>query len=204
MPILASNLPRQRKLSVEFVEGLPVSAFETILRCEIDNRTVQALRVVEMDVLLDLLVGLILAQRNLGSYAFLLDRLVVALQFSVALGIKGGSSNMGHALLANELLEVLGDELRTVVGDDPWLGLREPLAGPLHDDLHIAYMLLLSKFAVHDESAAPIQNTAQIVKGALEVHIGHIDVPVLVRTERLHEPFAFARRLAVPPPQQAV
>ena len=130
MPIHASNLPRQCKLPVAFVEDLPVSAFKTILRRNIANRTVQALLVVEPDILLDLLFGLILAQRNLGSDAFLLDRLVVALQFSVALGIKGGSSNMGHALLANELLEVLGDELRTVVGDDPWLGFRELLAVP--------------------------------------------------------------------------
>jgi len=40
------------------------------------------------------------------------------------LRIAGRRSYMGHPRDADELLEVSGDELRSVVGDDPWFCLR--------------------------------------------------------------------------------
>ena len=48
---------------------------------------------------------------------------------------------MGHAQDPNELLEVLGDELRPVVGDDPWLRLRVQFLGPLQDDLDVRLVI---------------------------------------------------------------
>ena len=44
---------------------------------------------------------------------------MVPLDFPVALGIVGASSHVAHAADAYEVLELLGDELGTVVTDDP-------------------------------------------------------------------------------------
>ena len=51
--------------------------------------------------------------------ALSLERFVPTFDFSVRLGIVGRGSHVRHARDPNELLEVLGDELGPVVGDDP-------------------------------------------------------------------------------------
>lgn len=63
-----------------------------------------------------------------GPDAFDLDGLVEPFELAVALGIIGTDPHVGHAAEADELLEVLGDELRPVVGDDAGRGVGEPLA----------------------------------------------------------------------------
>ena len=48
-----------------------------------------------------------------------------AFDLAVGLRVIGRGSDVGHAGDADELLEVLGDELRAVVADDAWPGFRE-------------------------------------------------------------------------------
>ena len=55
-------------------------------------------------------------------FPVLFDCLAPALDLSVALRIVRTGSHVAHSPKPNELHEVFGDELATVVGDDPWLG----------------------------------------------------------------------------------
>jgi hypothetical protein len=56
---------------------------------------------------------------------------VPAFDFSVRLRIVGRCSDVCHARDADKLFEILGDELRAVVGNDPRSGLRVLLLGRL-------------------------------------------------------------------------
>jgi hypothetical protein len=62
---------------------------------------------------------------------------------------------------SDELLEVPGDELWAVVGNDPWLGFRELLAGTLQNDLYVFLGHDLAQFPVDDEAAAAVKDAAQ-------------------------------------------
>ena len=110
---------------------------------------------------------------------------------------------MRHARQPDELLEVFGDELRPVVGDDPWPGFRELLLGPLQDDFHIRFGHLLPDLPMDDVPAAAIQETAQVVESTAQVDVGDIHMPVLMRLQRLNEAGALEGLFAVPLPQQS-
>jgi hypothetical protein len=38
---------------------------------------------------------------------------------------------------------------------------------------------------MHEETTEPIQNAAQVVEGAAQVDVGNVDMPVLMRLQRL-------------------
>jgi len=95
---------------------------------------------------------------------------------------------VGHAADADELLEVPGDELRAVIGDDPRRDAGELLAGPLEDLLDIRLRHRLAQLPVDDEPATAIEEAAQVVEGTGDVDVRDIDVPVLMRPQRLDEP----------------
>ena len=67
---------------------------------------------------------------------------------------------MRHAADADELLEILGDELRAVVGDDPRVLARELFPRPLHDRFHVDLLHLLADFPMHDVAAVAVENAA--------------------------------------------
>ena len=92
---------------------------------------------------------------------------------------------------ADELLEVLGDELRAVVGDDARRDAGERFAGALEDGFHVGFLHFLADFPVDDEAAAAVEDGAEEVKGAGDVEVADIDVPVLVRLQGLDEAGAF-------------
>src|SRR4051794_26552284 len=98
---------------------------------------------------------------------------------------------MGHAADADELLEVLGEELRAVVADEARRGAGELFAAALDDGLHVGFLHFLADFPVNDETAAPVKDGAEEVKGAGDVEVTHIDVPVLVGLQRLYEAGTF-------------
>jgi hypothetical protein len=93
---------------------------------------------------------------------FSFERFVPAFNLSVRLRIVGRSSDVGHARDPNELLEVLGDELRLVVGDNPWPHLLVKLLGPLQDYLDVRLGHRLPQIPVDDVSAPAVQNAASI------------------------------------------
>ena len=88
---------------------------------------------------------------------------------------------MRHAGQPDKFLEVLGNELRTVVRDDPGPGSRKLLLGPPEDDFNIRFQHPLPDLPVRYETAAAIQNAAEVVKRAADVQIRDIYVPMLMR-----------------------
>lgn len=122
----------------------------------------------------------------------------------LALGIAGRDQGMGHARLAEKLLEVLGDELRPVVADDPRRLAGELLARALHDDFRFRRGHPRADFPMHDEAAVAVEDRAQVVERAADVQVAEVDVPLVVRAGGLVEALAFAgirrRRPADPPP----
>jgi len=104
-----------------------------------------------------------------------------------------------HARDANELLEVVGNELRAIVGDDSRLRFRVLLLSSLQDQFDISLSQGLTQIPMHEETTEPIQNAAQVIEGAAQVDVGNVDMPVLMRLERLLETGSLARWLAFPP-----
>jgi hypothetical protein len=95
---------------------------------------------------------------------------------------------MGQTGDADELFEIAGNELRTVVADDSRLGMRIFFQAALEDDL---FGHGLAQLPVNDCARAAIEQRAEVEEGPGDVDIGDIDLPVFVRTERLHKAGAF-------------
>ena len=62
--------------------------------------------------------GIFQAERRQGPDTVALDRAMVAFDLTVALWIIRTGANVLHSAQSNEVFEVFGDELRSVVGDD--------------------------------------------------------------------------------------
>ncbi len=103
---------------------------------------------------------------------------------------------MSHSTDSEELLEVPGDELRAVVRDDSRSRAGEPLAGPLDDRLDIGLGHAFADLPVDDVTAAAVEQAAEVEEGPGDVDVRDVDVPVLVRAQRLLEPLALLRGLA--------
>src|SRR5438874_2349767 len=110
-----------------------------------------------------------------------------AFDLAVALGIVRRRLHMGHAAEADELLEVLGDELRAIVRDDPWGNIGEAFAGTLDDLLDIDLGHGFPDLPVNDVPTAAIEETTKVVEGPGDVEVRDVHVPMLVRLQGLHE-----------------
>jgi hypothetical protein len=62
---------------------------------------------------------------------------------------------------ADELFEVSGNELGTIVADDPGMNARVALTSPLDDRFDVALVHLGADFLVHDRSAEAIEQAAK-------------------------------------------
>jgi len=98
---------------------------------------------------------------------------------------------MGHSGDPDEFLEILCNELWTVVGNDPWTGSWILFLGSLQDDFNIWLGHLLSDLPMDDGATAAIQETAQVVESATNVEVRNIHVPVVMGQQWLYEPGAF-------------
>jgi hypothetical protein len=87
---------------------------------------------------------------------------------------------MGQTGQADELLEVLGDELGTVVGDDSGLGSGALSQGALDDAIHVGLGHGLAQFVVDDGAGAAVEQGAEVVEGLDHVDVGDVHMPVLV------------------------
>src|SRR5579871_913249 len=110
---------------------------------------------------------------------------------------------MGHADHADELLEVLGDELRAVVADDARAGVGEAFAGALQDGFHVDFLHLVADFPVDEEAAVAVEDRAQEVERAGDIEVADIDMPLLMRLEGLHEAGALAGDVGGVPGQES-
>ena len=106
---------------------------------------------------------------------------------------------MRHANEADELLEVAGNELRAIVRDDARLRFRVLLLSSLQNDLNVSFPHRLTQVPMHEETTKPVQNAAQVIESTAQVDVGNVDMPVLVRLQRLLETGSLARWLALPP-----
>src|SRR5260370_7900662 len=109
---------------------------------------------------------------------------------------------MRHPCDADELLEVSGNELRSVVGDDSRLGFRAFLSCSLQDDFDLRFGHRFPQIPMNDRTAVAIQNAAQAIERTAHVDVGNIDVPLLGGMRWLLETSTLARRLTLPPREQ--
>ena len=119
-----SLLARFLQLAIACRMDLRLSPGEHVLRRDVADGAVQAHGVVVVHVALNQTPRIFQRQRRSRPDALRFERFVPAFDFPVRLRIIGRGSHVRHARDANELLEVLGDELRPVVGDDPRPRLR--------------------------------------------------------------------------------
>jgi len=75
---------------------------------------------------------------------------------------------MSHAAKPDELLEVLGDELRAVVRDDPRSLVGESLASPLQDRLDVSLGHRLADLPMNDEPATAVSFGGRRVSPSIE------------------------------------
>jgi hypothetical protein len=104
---------------------------------------------------------------------------------------------LGHAGAPNELLEVAGDKLGSVIRDDPGFRLRTLFLGSLQKDFDLRVGHGLAQIPVQQEATVSLQDTAQVVESTGQVDVGNIDAPVLVRLRQLLKPRPFAPGLAL-------
>ena len=104
---------------------------EAVGRCDESDRAVQALVIVIRDKRGDYASRLVEGARRLGTNRCHVERLMPALELPIRLRIVWRRAHMGHAGAPDELLEVLRDELRTIVRDDArrhaWVLFVRPL-----------------------------------------------------------------------------
>src|SRR5256886_6393684 len=96
---------------------------------------------------------------------------------------------MSHSADPDELLEVLGDELRPVVRDDPGPRVGMTLACPLNDRLDLGLGHALADLPVDDVPAAAVEQATEVEERAGDVDVRDVVVPVLMHPERLLEAF---------------
>src|SRR5206468_1866339 len=106
------------ELAVAVGKDLPLTTLEPVLGGDVADGAVQADVVVVGDEIGDDAAGIVERQRHVNADAIAFDSLVPAFDLAVGLRIVGRGLDVGHAGDADEHLEVLGDELRSVVGDD--------------------------------------------------------------------------------------
>src|SRR5947209_837025 len=98
---------------------------------------------------------------------------------------------MGHTTDPDELLEVLGDELRPVVRDDPGPRAGDLLPRALDDRLDLGLGHALTDLPVDDEPAAAVEEAAEVEEGPGDIDVRDVDVPVLVGPQGLLEALPF-------------
>ena len=78
---------------------------------------------------------------------------------------------MGQPCQADKLLEVLGNKLRPVVGNNPRESTRISFSSSLQDDLDVELRHRGAQFPMQQETRTAIQNRAEIEEGPDNVQI---------------------------------
>ena len=134
------------------------AAFQLNDRCDVSDSTMQADLIVMLDVAMDYTLSIVQGERRFGPNTFLFQRAVPALNLAIALRVRGRRAHMRHATDTDKFFEGFGDELWTIVGDNPWAGLRELFTGSLENNFDILFFHAFSDFPVHDKAAVAIQD----------------------------------------------
>jgi hypothetical protein len=124
-----------------------------------------------------------------------------ALDLAIALWVIRRCSHVRHTADPDELLEVTGYELRTIVADDPGMDVGVSLAGALNDRFDVGLSHVGPDLPVHDGTAEAVEQAAQEEKRSAHVDVGNIDVPVLMWAKGLIKTAALERDLGVMAPK---
>jgi hypothetical protein len=88
---------------------------------------------------------------------------------------------------SDELLEVLGDELWVIVGNDPWFGFRELLVARCRM-ISMSFSVMAWRSSLWSmKRQQPSRMQVQVVECAVQVDEGDIDMPVFMRFQGLQE-----------------
>ena len=98
---------------------------------------------------------------------------------------------MRQAILANEFLEVLSDELRAIVADDSRLHARVLFSSSCNHQLDVLFCHRLAKFLMNDVATETIEYGYQEVERAANVDVADVHMPFLVDFRWLNEACAF-------------
>jgi len=199
-------LPGYSKLSVALRKDVRLLAFQFLSWGHKPNGTVQSGVVVMIDELPNDSSGIPRGKRHLGPDTLTFEQPMPSLNLPVALRVKGSCSHVAHPAYTDELLEVLevlGNELGAVVGDDPGSRIRELLSCPLKNNLHIGFRHGFTNLPMHNEAAVSVQETAKVIEGPTDIEVRHIHMPVLMGTLRLLKALASSRVAAAPAPEQS-
>ena len=162
-----------------------------VLRGDVSDGGVEAHSVVVINEARDEAAGLLDVERGAWANAAGFERLVPAFDFAVGLGIVRRSFDVGETGHADELFEVLGNELGPIVGNDPWLGFGVLFQSALDDDLYIGLGHGLAQLLVDDEAGASVEQRAEVVKRPGHVDVRDVHMPLLVRGQWLNKPVPF-------------
>ena len=179
------------QFAVTFLKDHLFKSLKLVGRGDVTDRGMQSNSVVAVDVHGDSASGFINGTRAGRPNALAFETAVPAFELAVGLGVVGTGPNMGHAHDADELLEVPGNELGTVIGDDSWPDTGVLLQGLLHDHLNLLFLHGFPQIPVDSRAAIAVEDAGEVEESAVDVDVGHINVPVLMRPQGLHKPGSF-------------
>jgi hypothetical protein len=109
-----------------------------------------------------------------------------------------------HTRDPNELLEILGNELGSVVGNDSRFSVGVPFFGPFQNDLDVSLRHLLAQIPMNQETAVAVQDAAQIVECSANVQVSNIG-QLGINVFGADSPYAMAvNQMAEPRPNKAI
>src|SRR5579884_1644748 len=173
-------------------QNLLVPSVQFVVRRDVTDGRMQPNRVVVFDELGHDPSSVFQGQGGSRTDALFLEDAMPAFDLAIALRVIRRGPCVRHAADTDKLLEIPGDKLRAVVGDDSRRHAGELLPRPLDDLLDIGLGHRLPQLPMHEEAAATIQEAAQVVEGAGDIDVGDINMPVLVRQKRLNKALALA------------
>jgi hypothetical protein len=180
-----ARLASVSQFAIALVEDLLLSSGEHVCGRDVADGAVESSGVVMLDEVANDAASFFERQGNAGADAFALERLVPSFDLAVGLRIVRGSLDVRHSGDADELLEIAGDELRAVVGDDSWLGIGERFMRPLKDRFNVGFLHFFADFPVDDEAAEAVEDRTLKVECAGDVEVTDVGVPMLMGCQGL-------------------
>ena len=108
-----------------------------VLGCDVTDGGMESDVVVVIDEFGDEALSLLEVEGGAGADAIGFEGFMPALDLAVGLGVVGGGFDVGEPGKPDEFLEVFGNELRAVIGDDARFVMGIFFDGALEDDFDV-------------------------------------------------------------------
>ena len=99
---------------------------------------------------------------------------------------------MRHPRYTDELFEILGDKLWSIIRYYTWIDSDKPFFGPLQNNFNVSLFHRFPDFPMDNIAAVTVYNRTQIVERPANIKIRDIDVPMFMWFYRLIESSSFA------------